>query len=160
MRMNLLPSGRRRRAALLALLLPLAAAGTAPRGSMRAAIRAAMAAQTRAWNRGDILGFMRGYRRSPQTEFVGPQGIEHGWQALAERYRREYPNRAAMGRLRFKILRILRLGKRAALVTGEYRLARRGRVLRGAFTLVWRKFANGWKIIDDHTSPYAGAAAR
>ncbi len=144
---------------LAALTLSAAAAGGA-----RGRIRAVMAAQVRAWNRGDIAGFMRGYWRSPRTEFVGPQGIEHGWQALLHRYRREYPTPAAMGRLQFKILSITLLGRGAALVTGEYTLARkgagRGARRRGVFTLVWRKFAGGWKIINDHTSPYAASRRR
>ena len=45
------------------------------------------------WNRGDVTAFMRGYWKSPQTEFVNTDGILHGWEAMLDRYRKSYPDR-------------------------------------------------------------------
>src|SRR6266404_2787602 len=46
-----------------------------------AAIRAVLDAQAAAWNRGDLEGYMDGYDRSPNTEFVSGDRINHGWHA-------------------------------------------------------------------------------
>ena len=117
-----------------------------------AAIRAVLEAQVAAWNRGDIDGFMQGYWKSEQTAFVSSSGISRGWQALLERYRRSYPDRAAMGRLTFSDLEVTTLGPNAVLVLGRWRLERAKDNPGGVFTLVAQKFPEGWRIIHDHTS--------
>lgn len=109
-------------------------------------------AQVAAWNRGDIAGFMQGYWKSPRTSYVGSRGLERGWQALLDRYRRAYPDRAAMGRLTFSHLEITLLGRRAALIVGHWQLERAHDHPGGIFTLVARRFPQGWRIIHDHTS--------
>jgi len=116
------------------------------------AIRAVLDAQVEAWNRGDLDAFMRGYWKSEKTEFVGANGIQRGWQAVFDRYRKGYPNREAMGTLTFSNLEITPLGSDAALVLGEWRLDRAADHPHGVFTLVFRKFPEGWCIIHDHTS--------
>ena len=58
-----------------------------------------------------------------------------------------------MGRLAFANLDIRLLGPEAAFARGEYHLTfRDGRTANGIYTLVLRRFADGWKIIHDHTS--------
>ena len=42
------------------------------------AIRAVLDAQAAAWNRGDLEGYMDGYDRSPDTEFVGGDTVTRG----------------------------------------------------------------------------------
>ena len=42
------------------------------------AIKAVLDAQAAAWNRGDLEGYMDGYDRSPNTEFVGGDTITRG----------------------------------------------------------------------------------
>jgi ketosteroid isomerase-like protein len=126
----------------------LDAAGSNPQTQ----IRALLDAQAAAWNRGDIGGFMQGYWKSSQTTFVGSGGIERGWQALLDRYRRAYPGRAAMGTLTFSGLEIIMLGRDSALIVGHWQLVRAHDRPGGIFTLVARKFPEGWRIIHDHTS--------
>ena len=72
-----------------------------------------------------------------------------------DRYRRSYPDRAAMGRLEFSDLEITPLGPDAALVLGRWRLKREKDSPGGVFTLVARRFPEGWRIIHDHTSAVA-----
>lgn len=115
-------------------------------------IRGVLEAQVAAWNRGDVEGFMQGYWNSERTTFVGASGVFRGWQALLERYRRNYPDRAAMGTLAFSELEITPLGPGAAAVIGRWQLEGVPGRPGGVFTLIVRKFPEGWKIVQDHTS--------
>jgi len=117
-----------------------------------AAIRAVLDAQVAAWNRGDVDAFMAGYWKSDATEFVGATGVVRGWQAVLERYKKAYPDRQAMGTLTFSDLEVNLLCPTVALVTGHFHLQREKDQPSGVFTLVFRKFPEGWRIISDHTS--------
>src|SRR5229473_1316132 len=76
-------------------------------------------AQQRAWNRGDIDGFMNGYARSRSTIFVSEDTVTRGWQTVRNRYKKKYSDRAKMGTLTFFDLEITPLGPRAAIVIGR-----------------------------------------
>jgi ketosteroid isomerase-like protein len=117
-----------------------------------AEIRAVLDAQVAAWNRADVLGFMRGYWKSPATEFVSSSGVLRGWEKVLERYRRVYPDKRAMGSLTFSDLEVTLLGPKAALALGHWQLRREHDQRGGVFTLVFRRFPEGWRIINDHTS--------
>jgi hypothetical protein len=120
--------------------------------SAEARVRLVLTEQQSAWNRGDVDGFLAGYWNSGQTVFAGTQGITRGWQALRERYRRTYPDRRAMGTLAFSDLEVTVLCPDAALALGKWHLDRDSGPLGGVFSLVLRKFPEGWRIIADHTS--------
>ena len=125
----------------------------------RAAIRALLEAQAKAWNAGDIEGFMTGYWKSDETEFAGASGVLRGWQALLDRYRRTYPDRTAMGQLTFSDLSINVLSADAAYIVGRWQLERENDHPGGVFTLIVRKFPEGWRIVHDHTSAFASTAS-
>ena len=135
----------------LAVKPPLSSSARAERD-----IRAVLEAQQEAWNRGDLAGFMQGYWTSERTQFVGPSGINRGWQAVYDRYQKAYPNRDAMGKLTFSKLEITPMGNDYAYALGEWRLDRAADQPDGVFTVILRRFPGGWRIIHDHTSPAAG----
>jgi ketosteroid isomerase-like protein len=116
------------------------------------AIRAVLNAQVAAWNRGDIEGYMNGYDRSPNTEFVGADSITRGWQDVLDRYKKRYDTREKMGTLAFSDLEITMLSSDAALVLGRWRLKRANDEPHGTFTLLFRKRRAGWRIVHDHSS--------
>jgi uncharacterized protein (TIGR02246 family) len=116
------------------------------------AINDVLSAQQAAWNRGDVDAFLVGYWRSPELTFSGSSGVSRGWDGVLARYRKSYPNHAAMGQLEFSDLEFRFLGPDAALVLGQWHLKRESGDIGGVFTLVWQKFPDGWKIIHDHTS--------
>jgi ketosteroid isomerase-like protein len=116
------------------------------------AVRAILSSQQAAWNRGDIPAFLEGYCNSPELTFAGSEGIVRGYEGLLQRYRKSYPDRSAMGELDFSGLEIRALGPDAALVLGHWHLRRVGGDMGGVFTLVFRRFPEGWRIIHDHTS--------
>jgi ketosteroid isomerase-like protein len=142
------------------LSLSLGAQGNATKQrSAEAQIRAVLDMQSAAWNRGDIDTFMTGYWKSEETEFVGASGITRGWQAVLERYRRNYPDSKAMGRLTFSNLEIYVVCRDSAFVIGEFKLEREKDKPIGAFTLNFRKFTEGWRIVADHTTGYPAPAS-
>jgi uncharacterized protein (TIGR02246 family) len=121
----------------------------------RDAISAVLSAQQTAWNRGDVDAFLVGYWRSPELTFSGSSGVARGWDGVRTRYKKNYPDKAAMGQLDFSELEFRFWGPDAALVLGKWHLQREKDELRGVFTLVWQRFPDGWKIIHDHTSAAA-----
>ncbi|HUK51930.1 MAG TPA: nuclear transport factor 2 family protein [Candidatus Binatia bacterium] len=125
-----------------------------------AGVRRVLDDQQAAWNRGDLEGFAQGYWRSDATAFAGTQGILRGWQALLERYRRSYPDRKAMGTLTFSNLEVTPLCADAALALGHWHLDREAGPIGGVFSLVLRRFPEGWRVIADHTSVVPAPAAR
>ncbi len=117
-----------------------------------AAIRKVMDDQAVAWNKGDIDGFMAGYWKSEKLTFVSGTDVTRGWQPTLDRYKKSYDSRAKMGVLTFSELEFTILGKDAAVVLGNWSLARDKDNPHGKFTLTFRKFKAGWRIIMDHTS--------
>jgi len=125
------------------------------RDADRQAISAVLNAQQTAWNRGDVDAFLVGYWHSPELTFSGSSGVARGWDGVLARYKKNYPDRAAMGQLDFSDLEFRFLGPDAALVLGRWHLKRERDDLGGVFTLVWQRLPEGWKIIHDHTSAVA-----
>lgn len=117
-----------------------------------AAIRKVLQDQQADWNRGDVDAFLTGYWHSPELTFSGSGGVSRGWDGVLARYKKNYPDRAAMGQLDFSELEFRFLGQGAALVLGRWHLQREGGDIGGVFSLVWQRFPDGWKIIHDHTS--------
>lgn len=128
------------------------AAAAEPQEADRQAIQSVLSAQQAAWNRGDVDAFLVGYWHSPELTFSGTNGVSRGWDGVLARYKKNYPDRAAMGELNFSDLEFHFLGADAALVLGKWHLKREKGDIGGVFTLVWQKFPEGWKIIHDHTS--------
>jgi ketosteroid isomerase-like protein len=111
-------------------------------------------AQQDAWNRHDLDGFMAGYWNSPDLTFFSDARERDSWQTTMDRYRTNYQSAGhEMGKLEFSGLRIEMLGSDAAFVRGAWHLTTSdGKNPHGLFTLIFRKFPEGWKIIHDHTS--------
>jgi ketosteroid isomerase-like protein len=136
----------------------------------KSAIRALLAQQVDAWNRGDLEGFMAGYWKSSELSFVSGTNETRGWEPTLERYRKKYQGAGKeMGKLDFFDLRVEMLGPESAFVRGHWHLqmkttppgarsappggpGKNGQEPGGLFTLILRKFPEGWRIIHDHTS--------
>lgn len=108
--------------------------------------------QTAAWNKCDIEGFMQGYWNSEELSFTSGNKNTRGWQATFDNYKRSYSDCDKMGKLSFSELDIIVLSEKSAMVRGRFLLERKEDKPTGLFTLIFRKFNNGWKIIHDHTS--------
>jgi beta-aspartyl-peptidase (threonine type) len=140
---------------VLSTFLPLLVLAQAnPAEAQKSAIRELLARQVEAWNRGNLEGFMAGYWKSPELSFYSVDKVTHGWQPTLARYRAKYQGEGKeMGKLDFFDLRVELLGPDAAFVRGHWRLQmKNGQQPGGLFTLILRRFPEGWKIIHDHTS--------
>ena len=122
--------------------------------SPEAAIRNVLQSQVDAWNRHDLEAFMAGYWNSPSLTFFSGATETHGWQETLERYRKHYQAPGTeMGKLEFSDLQVEMLGPSSAFVRGKFQLTlSNGKQPHGLFTLVFRQFPDGWKIIHDHSS--------
>jgi ketosteroid isomerase-like protein len=140
------------------LLLPAFARAPQKAGdvtpSSEAAVEAVLLTQQDAWNRHDLDAFMAGYWNSPELTFFSGANLRNGWQATLDRYLATYASPGhEMGKLEFSALRIEMLGTDGAFVRGSWHLTMSdGKTPHGLFTLVFRKFPEGWKIVHDHTS--------
>lgn len=132
----------------------ISASGQDSSDSPPAAIRKVIEKQQAAWNRHDLEGFMAGYWNSPELTFFSGAHESKGWQAALDRYKDRYQSAGhKMGRLEFANLRIEMLGPEAAFVRGEFHLTMPdGKTPHGLFTLIFRKFPDGWKIVHDHSA--------
>ena len=148
----------------LTLALPFALAGHAfaqePDNPLHTASRVELdvvkvvVAQEKAWNAGDLEGYVKGYKDSPDTIFIGKQ-ISKGYGQILADYKQNYSSRAAMGTLTFSELEVHPLSDTFAACIGKYHLDRskkEGGPADGQFSLVMEKTDQGWKIVLDHTT--------
>ncbi len=138
-------------AMVLSAIVPLQAQVHTPDAEQ--AIQAVLQSQVDAWNHRDLERFMNGYWHSPELTFFSGTAETKGWEPTLARYRRSYQAEGrAMGTLSFSDLQVQLLGPEAAFVRGKFQLAMPdGKQPHGIFTLVLRKFPEGWRIIHDHT---------
>ena len=108
--------------------------------------------QQKAWNAGNISGYMEGYWKSDSLLFTSGGNIQRGWNATWEKYRKSYDSKEKMGALYFSNLEVNVLSPGSAWIFGDWELKRKNDNPKGVFTLILKKFPDGWKIIHDHTS--------
>jgi beta-aspartyl-peptidase (threonine type) len=137
--------------------LSVAATGQIPgpeSGAAEAEIRQLLDAQVLAWNRGDLEGYMSGYWNSEELTFFSGATESGGWKSALERYRQHYKKTGSpMGRLDFSNVRIEAVGEGMAFARGRWRLRLpNGSTRNGLFTLMLRRFPEGWRIVHDHSS--------
>jgi ketosteroid isomerase-like protein len=142
------------RSFLLLFSCSLLVSGQSTNDSAKSAVEQIIRMQRDAWNRHDLEGFMAGYWNSPQLTFFSGASERKGWQDTIDRYRASYESPGhEMGKLEFSDLRIEMLGADAAFARGAWQLTMPdGKTPHGLFTLIFRKFPDGWKIVHDHTS--------
>jgi len=139
---------------MLAIALTGAGAPDTSSPDVKQSVEKVLHDQQDAWNRRDLQSFMASYWNSPDlTFFSGAQKIS-GWQGAMDRYIRNYQSGGKeMGRLEFSNLQIEPLSPDAAFVRGAWHLTMSdGKTPHGLFTLIFRKYPEGWKIVHDHTS--------
>jgi ketosteroid isomerase-like protein len=107
--------------------------------------------QRKAWNEGNIEGFMAHYWKSKKMTYQSGDTRLQGWDALLARYKKEYP-KEKMGKLEFSDLIIHVLSEDSAYVLGKYKLKAGAWTKQGLFTTILKKMEDGWKIIHDHSS--------
>jgi uncharacterized protein (TIGR02246 family) len=141
-------------AVLLFAMSAACAATPSPESRAVSEVMAVWTAQVEAWNRGDLDGFMAAYWTSPDLVFFSNGTETRGWQETLDRYRARYQGEGKhMGTLDFPQLDLKMLGTEAALARGRWRLKMPDRKeLTGMTSVIFRKRAEGWRIVHDHSS--------
>jgi len=107
--------------------------------------------QKAAWNEQNIEGFMAYYWNSEQFTFQSGANRLRGWKTLLERYKKSYSGEN-WGRLDFTDLEVNVLGPDCAYVLGRWKLGFKESAQEGVFTIVFKRLAEGWRIVHDHSS--------
>ena len=110
-----------------------------------------MKVQEDAWNNGKIPDFMNYYWKSDSLKFIGKKGITYGWQQTLDNYLKSYPDKTAMGILKFSIKEATQLSPESIYIIGSWELQKE-KPVGGYFTLLWKKIDSKWVIVSDHTS--------
>lgn len=120
---------------------------------LEATVRAALDSSARAWNAGDLEGFLAVYRRDSTTTYVGAGGLVTGYEGIRGRYAPLFAPGAERDSLRFEDFTVREIADGVAVGTARWILHRDGRTVdAGPFTLVLRRFQEGWRIVHDHSS--------
>lgn len=107
--------------------------------------------QVSAWNEGNLEKLMETYLKSEDLVFIGSRGPTYGWQATLDNYKKGYPDKAVMGKLNFRILKISQIDKKTFFVIGKFELTRKIGNQTGYFSLVIQKNRKNRSIISDHS---------
>lgn len=120
----------------------------------KAEVRKMLEEQSTCWSQGDLDCFMQDYWKSDSLLFVGKSGLTYGWQQTLDNYRKSYPDTSAMGKLTFDLKEMRPLSPEIMLVVGKWHLQREASLgdLQGHFSIILKRFPDGWKIIADHSS--------
>jgi ketosteroid isomerase-like protein len=138
--------------AVLATNLTTGCASRSTPGSAVAEVRAVLERQVIDWNQGNVAAFLTAYAHEPTTRFASGGDVTLGFEPVRARYERRYSDPAKMGRLGFHDVEVQVVGPDAALVFGRWELQDLPDVPHGLFTLLFRRQADGWRIVHDHTS--------
>jgi hypothetical protein len=130
------------RKTLFAFMFLISSAAFAQSGD-EAAIRKVLSTQNEAWNRGDVVSFMKGYWENDSMMFIGKTGVTYGYKNTLQNYKKNYPDTAAMGKLTFTLISIKRLSEKYFRVVGKYYLTRTIGDASGHFTLLFEKMVSG-----------------
>lgn len=144
---------------ILAAFLPLLpalgtaepVAGLSPEEQVAAVLRA----QSDAWNRGDLEAFTAVY--AEDAAFLTSSGLTRGRNEVLARYRKRYPDKAAMGKLTLEVIeaRTFPTGQAAEAVSvaARWRLEYPGqadkKTAEGLTLLVLRRTGEAWQIVQD-----------
>ena len=113
-----------------------------------AEIGALLREQSAAWNRGDLPAFCAVY--ADDATFISPSGLTKGRQAVLDRYRKKYVDKAGMGTLTLEIQEVRALKAATASVVARWTLAWPDKPkAEGLTLLVLTLTPDGWRIVQD-----------
>jgi len=132
------------------LVIVIAADSSQPQNTGSELVRI-LELQKESWNRQDLEGFMANYWNSEEFTFQSGANRLRGWKALLERYKKSYSGEN-WGELDFADLEVNVLNADFGYVLGRWKLELKDSLREGVFTIIFRRFPEGWRIIHDHSS--------
>ena len=127
-----------------------AAAPAAPdKASARAEIESLLRAQAESWTRGELDAFCSVY--ADDATFISPSGMTQGRQAVLDRYRTKYVDKAGMGSLALEVQETRALASPHALsAIARWTLTWPDKPkAEGLTLLVFTRTKAGWRILQD-----------
>lgn len=119
--------------------------------SAESQIRAVLESTADGWNKGDLQKYLAAYvPEATEMLATGPAGGV----TVIEKTMREgfWHTGRPLQNLHYEHIEVRMLGKKNALVTGQFVLTGGGTSNRtGWFTTVWTKTNSGWRMIHDHS---------
>lgn len=132
-------------------LATLTVSGQKTDNSDTSQIRAVFQITADGWNSGDLPKYLSAYvPEATEMLSTGPAG---GVEAIEKTMKEGFwKSGRPLQQLRYEHLVVRMLGKKNALVTGQFILSGANRPDRtGWFTTVWTKTKAGWRMIHDHS---------
>ena len=109
--------------------------------------RAFLNEQAGAWNRGELETFTASY--ADDATFISPTGVTRGRDQVLARYKKRYPDKAAMGTLSFEFLDT-RVSAGAVSITAKWNLSYPNKPPATGHTLVvLHPRASSWMVVQD-----------
>jgi uncharacterized protein (TIGR02246 family) len=130
--------------AAIAAACALQALAASPREEIAKLLRE----QDAAWTRGDLDAFCAGY--ADDATFISPSGMTKGRQAVLDRYRKKYVDKAGMGALTLAIEEVREASPTSASVIARWTLTWPDKPKAEGLTLiVFSKIRGRWLIVQD-----------
>jgi ketosteroid isomerase-like protein len=113
-------------------------------------VRDALTSIVKTWNAHDIDAFMTNYWHSPDLTVFGSSDVTKGWDGERANITKDFmdPSTLVLSDLQVELL-----GPGYAYARGGWQVkASNGTEHHGLFTIVFRNFGQGWKVVHDHAS--------
>jgi hypothetical protein len=108
--------------------------------------------QYQAWNARDIGAYMAAFWKSPQLIYVIDSDVSIGWDSAYGKIRREFPPGQDPGHPVLERMQVNVVSPDTAVSIEWWTVHFFGVDVHGNTSSAWRKFPEGWRIIECHTS--------
>jgi hypothetical protein len=108
--------------------------------------------QVRYWNAHDIEHYMDLFWKSPDLLVITDAEQVMGWAELLAAYQRGYHDRSEMGTVTLQRVKLQKLSPEFFLGLSWYAVRTHGKDSFASDTMIFRKFQDGWKVINSHSS--------
>lgn len=104
------------------------------------------------WNSGDLDRYMSYYAQRDSITFQSGAVRYHGWETVKGLFVPMFQNEEIRGRLHFSGVEMIILSDAYVFAIGKFNLLYPdSRTREGYFTVLYKKFRDGWKIVHDHS---------
>lgn len=135
------------------LALACAFAGPAHGGADEDAVEAVIRGLQSDWNAADMTAYLDAYGKGDDMRLVYGKTWLAGWDAVNRMFREAWPDERRMGKFTIDEMEVRLLTDDVAVATGRFEHIFPHETIRGAFTHVLEKTADGaWEIEHEHTS--------
>jgi ketosteroid isomerase-like protein len=113
-------------------------------------IRDTLTSIEKTWNAHDVEAFMANYWHSPDLTVFGSSDVTKGWDGERANIIKDFmtPSTLVLSNMQVGLL-----GPGYAYARGGWQVkAANGSEHHGVFTIVFRNFGQGWKVVHDHAS--------